>query len=459
VLTIAQLLVFSWILLILDDQLSITARATLVILSLLIPSILISFNELMFLERDVLFFLACLVLSVKRFEQTQSIACAVAAVVCAQIMIYCKETAFLLVLCFAGSRLILRCSNSHFAGWNYDRLWVKESRLDLCLASLAALFLILYVGFMGVPGNMNYAASARLPRADVVLGYTRVDLLPWLLVAVVLGRVYLILRHRMAPSLLWDGLAFGGVAWFLAYLYLSIFGVYYLAPVDLIAVLYVGRFAILSWKKMGSWSKIAAMLLAFIVLFQDVLVSAFAVFERKNVIHAKVEIASVVETQYRHDSGNDLRLFFPFAGGYEIMEFAAYLNYRGVPVEGATDEPSGLNSVSVVLAEARRTHAKAGGKAEDKDGPCVTWMTFWCQLVSGPAPGDLVIVLPDDEASLAEASVYREGGELLFSYEPRPSIPHWLYWLFDSLPIGAETRYRYDKLPDRWMDGSVMIWK
>ena len=37
-----------------------------------------------------------------------------------------------------------------------------------------------------------------------------------------------------------------------------------------------------------------------------------------------------------------------------------------------------------------------------------------------------MIVLPDDEASLADASAYRAQGEQLFSYEPRPRIPQWL---------------------------------
>ena len=455
IIPIAQLLIFSWILLIIDDELNIHVRAALVILSLLTPSIVVSFNGLNFQERDVLFFLACLMLSIKRFEQTQSITWAVAAVVCAQIMSYCKETAFLLLLGFAASRLILRYRNADLAEWSYDRRWVRESCLDLCLASLAVLFLVLYFGFMGIHGNTNYAASARLPRTDIVLGYLTVDLLPWLMVAVLLGRIYSILRHRAAPLLLWDGLACGGVACFLAYLYLSIFGVYYLAPVDLIAVLYVGRFAVLSEKRMHSWGKVIAMLLALIILFQDVLVSAFAVFERKNVIHAKAEIASVVKAQYQYGAGKNRRLFFPFAGGYVIMEFGGYLSHRGVPVEGAANEASDPNSV--VLAEARRTRATLGGKPED--GPCVTWTTILCRLVSAPAPGDLVIVLPDDEASLAQASVYRTGGELLFSYEPRPFLPHWLYSVFSSLPIGAQTRYRYDALPDRWMDGSIMIWK
>jgi hypothetical protein len=130
------------------------------------------------------------------------------------------------------------------------------------------------------------------------------------------------------------------------------------------------------------------------------------------------------------------------------MEFGAYLNYRGVPVEGAADEASTLNNV--VLAKA--------GTAED--GSCVEWRGIRCQAVSGPAPGDLVIVFPDDGASLAEASVYRERGEILFSYRFYPPIPHWLlHLLFDSLPIGPQTRIRYYALPDRWGDASVTKWK
>jgi hypothetical protein len=49
-----------------------------------------------------------------------------------------------------------------------------------------------------------------------------------------------------------------------------------------------------------------------IVLLQDLCFSAFAVSERKNDILAKAEIVSVVETRYRADGGDDLRLFFLF---------------------------------------------------------------------------------------------------------------------------------------------------
>ena len=173
--------------------------------------------------------------------------------------------------------------------------------------------------------------------------------------------------------------------------------------------------------------------------------SAYALFERKNVIHGKAEIASVVEARFRSGAGHPLRLFFSFTNPYIIMEFAAYLDHRGVPVEGAAGEAVGPDSP--VLA----------AKASTEDGPCVEWVTIQCHAVKRPAPGDLVILLPDDIVSLVEASGYRDRGELLFFYEPFPHIPDWLHSIFDSLYIGT-TRLRHKKNPDRWMDASVTIW-
>jgi hypothetical protein len=458
-LPIVELLVFSYLLLILDSELSFMVRAALAVLALLTPSILLSFSALIVPERNVLFFLVCLMLSVKRFEQTRSIGWAVATVVCAQFMIYFKETAFLLLLGFGVGRLILRCRTGRVANWDYDRLWNKESRLDLCLAFLAVLYLLFYFAVVGIHGNMNYAVERQQPMTKIVLAYLRVDLLAWLFVAVVLGRVNLILRYRAVPVLLWDGLALGGVACFLAYVTgIRIFGAWYLAPVDLIAVLYVGRFAVLSWKTMRSWMKPAASMLAGTILLQNVLFSAFAVFERKNDIHAKAEIASVVKTRYRSGGGDVLRLFFPFANPVVIMEFASYLSYRGVPIKGPVGAIGRRNSVVLT------TPALAKDERCWPDGP-----DFMCRAVSEPAPGDLVIVLPDDEASRAEASVYRAGGEeeQLFFYEPRPFFPHWLHSLAAHL-VGRLTiaalrpaafRDAHKTLSDRWMDASVTAWK
>jgi hypothetical protein len=435
-LPIVELIIFFCILFILDAELDVTARAGLAILTLMTPSVLLSFGGLIYEERNVLFLLAALVLSVSRFARTKAVTWAVVVVICAQIMLYYKETTFLNLFAFAGARLMLRCRNEHETKCDWNRLLDQESRLDWCLASLAVLFLLCYVAVMGVHRKTSYVSIAHHPLADVVLDYLRLDLLVWLFVAIVLARIYLILRRRAMPSLLWDGLALGGVAYFLAYLGLRMFTAYYMAPADMIAVLYVGRIVVLSWEKIERWKKVATVTLALVIVVQNLLLATFALFERKNVVHAKVEIASVVEALYRTGSGKVPSLFFPFANPYVIMEFLVYLNYRGVPINSAAllNRPIG------------------------RDAPCIEYReTIRCHPTSSPAPGDLVIVLPDDEASLAEAATYREPGKLLFFYNPRPSIVHWLYPLIGSFPLAAGD---YNKpRPDRWMDASVAVWK
>lgn len=448
-LPIAQLLIVSCILLILDGELNITARAALTAFVLILPAFVTSFTGLVFPERNVVFWLAWLLLFVKRFEQTRSTAWAVGAAVSAQIMIYYKETAFLLLLGFAVGRLILRCRRADRAGWDYSRLRDKESRLDLCFISLGVLFWLYYVAVMIPHPNMQYADQQRFPLGKVFLYYIEHDLLAWLFVGVVLRRAYRILRRRVAPLPLWDGLAFGGAVCLTAYLYLGLSHDYYLAPMDLIAVVYVGRFAILSWGKMRLWRRAAALVLGFAVLLQGVSLSAFRVFERKNVIHAKAEIADVIAARYQSGARNAQRLFFPFANVYLVTEFASYLNYRGVPVEGAAVESAAPNGVVIV------------SKTAAKDGPCVYYRSFVCHAGSRPDPGDLVIELPEEDESLAETGPYRKGGELLFSYEPRPRIPHWLYPFVSRLSFASvcPVWIKDKELPDRWLHASVTAWK
>jgi hypothetical protein len=444
-LRIAQLLIFSCILLILDEELSIWPRAALVIIALTTPSILTSFTWLIYHEANVLLCIVCLALFVKRFEQTQFIGWAVAAAICAQIMIYYKETASLLLFGFAVSRVVLRCRGSDNGSGAYSRL-DKEGRLDLCLASLAVLFWLYYLGVMLPHPNMQYAEDVRRPLRELVLSYLQVDLLAVLFVIAVLVRTYLIVMRKVAPSLLWDGLGFGGVACFVGYLVLGISAAakHYSAPIDLIGLLYLSRLASLSAVKLQSWcKKLVAFALLLAVIVQNITLSALRVFEYKNILHAKGEIAQVIRARYQTASGHVGRLFFPFASPYMIMEFASYLDYQGVPIKGLIEEANKLNAVSVATATL------------PQDAPCVTYRNLVCHAAAAPDPGDLVIVLPDDNQSLAALSLYRAQGELLFSYEP--IIPQWLNPLIRSVPIVSATPKT--ELAGGWLYASVTSWK
>jgi hypothetical protein len=92
-----------------------------------------------------------------------------------------------------------------------------------------------------------------------------------------------------------------------------------------------------------------------------------------------------------------------------------------------------------------------------KGDRCVEYRSILCRPAAEPALGDLVIVLPDDEASLEDSLVYRRRGRLLFVYKPHPPIPHWLFPFVNGFPVAAGD---YSQRPrDRWMDASVTVWK
>jgi hypothetical protein len=445
-LRIVQLILICGILLIFDEELSVQARVALIVLILITPSIVISFSGLIYPEWNVVFWLLCMAFCVKRFEQTQLIAWAVAAMISSQLMLYYKETAFLLLLAFSVGRLLLRCWKADQPGWDFNRLRDPESRLDMCLASLGVLFFVYYLAAMFPNYSVDYADEFRLPLKQAVASYVKLDLLVWVLAAVVLGRTVQIVRGKVAPVLLWDGLGLAGVACLTGYLILRMNSGYFLAPADIIAVLYLGRLTILSLKDMGRGLRLCATVLVILVVLQDLSLSAFRMYERKNVIHAKAEMARVIKARYERNPQDVKRLFFPFAGAFPVLEFVSYLNYIGVPVEEVQAGPAGSSSVVIV------------GKMFHTVGPC-GYRTFVCHPGDRPEPGDLIVVLPDDSTQIGALNSYRQSAaEELVSYHARPSISRWLKTYVEHLHVVSPI-FSQSQLPDSWLDASVTVSK
>ena len=389
------------------------SRVALIFLFLITPSIAISFSGLIYPEANILLWLAILAWAVSRFERTGSIVWPVVAVISVQVLLYYKETAILFLLGFTLGRLFLRCLNKNGPGLNFKRLGDRESRLDICLGAMGVLYIIYYLAAMYPIFGMGYSKESALPLAQVLSDYLALDVLAWILAAVVLARVFLILRRRVEPSEIWDGLALGGFCYFAGYIRLHMVSSYFLAPVDLIAVLYLGR---LAWLSVGTASvavRSCIFVLVCFVLCQDVSLSAFRMYERKNVVHAKSEMAKAISARYQSDPGEVRRLFFPFATPFEILEFASYLSYIGVPVDGQ-------------IANAGERGILLVGNEVKTDGPC-GYRVFVCHPGRHPEAGDLVIVFPDDVTTLGASTPYRQPGpSLLFSYAPTPSIPNWV---------------------------------
>jgi hypothetical protein len=443
-LRIVQLVLLCGLLLFFDDELNIWARFALTVAVLITPSFLISFSGLIYPEWNVIFALICLAWSVKRFEQTQSGAWAAAAVVSSQVLLYYKETAFLLLIGFAVGRLLLRAWNGTGSRWDFQRLREPESRLDICLTLLGGFFFVYYLVSMYPNYNTGYADEAQLPLSQIVISYLKLDLLVWVLAAVVFVRVVQILRRKTAPMPLWDGLALGAVGCLVAYLILRMNAGYFLAPADIIAVLYLGHLIFLSLERMTSPQKLCVASVLVLVVLQDFSLSAFRMYERKNVIHAKAEIAKAIKRQYVSDPASVARLFFPYAQPFHIMEFVSYLNYIGVPVEQVPAAPAA--GPSVVIA----------GRVFHTDAPC-GYRAFLCHADDHPNPGDLIVVLPDDFTQTAELESYQREDDPLFSYRPRPSIPRWLFPYVSALHVISPI-FSQSQLPDSWLNASVTVW-
>ena len=445
-LRIAQLVVVVVLLLVLDGELSVQARVGLIVVLLITPSILISFSGLIYAEANVVFWLICLIWFLERFKYTDSISWAVAAVVSAQLLIYYKETAFLLLFGFTVGRLLLRCRGLECEGWDFKRIRTPEGRLDTCLALLVVPFIFGYIAVAWPYSRGNYLETFRLSLPQVLGGYFKLDFLIWIFVCVALTRGILILRRTVVPSTLWDGLALGGLVVFAGYIILRIESAYYLAPADLIAVLYLGRLAILSMGKMRPRMRLCVIAIICLVIVQDTILSAFRTYERKNVIHAKAEIAGVIQERYQSDPQGVKRLFFPFAKPFYILEFASYLNYIGVPVEEVSANSDLSGGVQLV------------GKAVKVDGPC-GYIAFVCHPGGIPDQGDLVVILPDDFTSVDESSLYlQRSSTLLISYDPWPPIPRWMLPYVSRLHI-VSPAFPFVPLPNSWLKASVFVWK
>jgi hypothetical protein len=445
-LRITQLVLLCALLMVFDKDLSIQARVALILLVLITPSILVSFSGLIYPEWNVVFWLLCLAWSVQRFEQTQFRRWAVAAVACSQFMLYYKETAFLLLLGFAVGRLLIRSWKTDRPGWDFHRLRDPESRLDICLTLLGLWFFAYYLVAMFPHYNTDYAEEFQLSFPQVVASYLWLDLLVWVLMLAVFARIVQILRRQAVPVLLWDGLGLAGVGCFAGYLILRMNSAYFLAPADIIAVLYLGHFALASPHSLTRARKVCTAALLLVVLLQDVSLSAFRMYERKNVIHAKEQMGQAIKARYAADPRSVTRLFFPFADPFPVLEFVSYLNYIGVPIEGARSGRDAVGSVTVT------------GKAFQSVGPC-GYRTFICHPGTRPEAGDLVLVLPDDFKRTAELNSYQStASEPVFFYRSYPPIPPFFFpyvkFLRIASPVLSQTQ-----LPDAWLDASVIAWK
>jgi hypothetical protein len=166
---------------------------------------------------------------------------------------------------------------------------------------------------------------------------------------------------------------------------------------------------------------------------------SFHLIERKNTIAGKVDLAGFLTGYLRGRGITPTRVFFPYTDGYRMMEFSAFLTYKGLSVNPALAVDS-LSRTSLVFES----------PLSFPDNHCVDFRPTPCVHADAPLSGDLVVFLPDDTAPPGELAALGEHATPLFEREPfavsaatRPIL---------SLFRGGSLVSSDKPLPDHWLE-------
>ena len=320
-----QLLVLLVVLFAVLRAFQVRYRVLILIAAMVAPSFLIPFTGFVYPERNVLFWLAVMLLCLQEYSRTKARIYFIGCLVATHCALYYKETVVLFVVAYAITQLLLQLSIARRSGQISWLGLAKENALSVGMLGVSAIYLILFLVAMLPHRTFSYINGLREPLASVLLAYLQIDWLPLILLVVLVLRLglYLFSNGRLDP--LWDPLAVGALAYFFGVVSLRINSGYYMAPVDLFALLYLANMSLL-WLSKASRLRIAAVAIVFIfVLVHDFAYSSFRMVERKGIITTKSQFADFLTGYLAAAKGRNVELFFPYSDGYHIMGLSSYL--------------------------------------------------------------------------------------------------------------------------------------
>jgi hypothetical protein len=300
-----------------------------------------------------------------------------ATLISAQCLLYLKETAFLIVGGFAGARLAIRWLRSRRAGEEKLSTFLQANLIDVGQLALCGVFLLTYAFVILPHVEASYAVNsgARHAALNAAKGFLTADPILAAMAVALFVRVAVAIARDRPQDDFWDALAFGALAFVLAYAKLGMYRDYYAAPADLVGVLYLARLVPRPIRVARP-----VLLLASLGFVAGVLSNARVVVAqlraRKVFVERNARLLALVKESL--SPGVPIRLFFPQVGGFQIMEFAAYLQYKGIAVQGGGGHPS------VIFAT---PHRFPGDR-------CFPSQAFRCEYAPNAAAGDYVVYLP-----------------------------------------------------------------
>jgi len=399
-----QLLALVAVLFVVLRAFQVRYRVLVVVAAMVAPSFLIPFTGFVYPERNVLFWLAVMLLCLQAYSRTKARIYFVGCLVAAHFALYYKETVVLFVVAYAITQLLLQLSTARRSGQTSWWEFVRENALSVGMLGVSAIYLMFFLFVMLPHRSFSYINGLREPLALVLLAYLQIDWLPFILLVVFSLRLGLFLFSNERLDAMWDPLAAGALAYFFGVVSVRINSGYYMAPVELFALLYLANMSLL-WLSKASGLRMAVVAVAFLsVLLHDVAYSSFRMVERKGVITTKSQFADFLSGYLSAAKSPKVELFFPYADGYRLMGLSSYLRYKGFPLQGQ-HVASNETSPRLVIA----------GREPFDDSRCVNYRDYACIHTERPDPGALIVILPDDDVSRSDVQRAAKDSDPVFS--------------------------------------------
>lgn len=377
------------------------------------PSFVFCFFRLLAGERCLIFWLVALLICLRQYLKTKSSLSLAGSIIATQFALYYKEPVFLFIGGFAGFRLILKMfMEKDFLKQKGFRNFLANHILEVCLLLLSGAFLFIYVCIQLPYPKFVYSDRLAIGVLNVLTESFYSDPLISVFLLAMLLRGFYLIRQKQSPDLFWDALAFGSFLHFAAFLKLQIYQVYYMAPVDFIAVLYLSRY-LYSWFQRNNKKFLAGIVLLFLIigLGRNAAASLSSVLEMKNFVLGKTRLVKFLKDYLENEPSRNANLFFPYsprrlAGGWSIMEMGAFLEFKGLKIS-ESEKRDDRNGPSISLKWPVKT----------KDDLCTSYRDTKCFYSEAPSPGDFIVVLPDDDVLPDELLKLQTKATLLFHYQ------------------------------------------
>jgi len=343
--------------------------------------------------------------------------------------LYYKEPVWLLFAGFAATKMAFDWRTTPPADRTLS--FIKRNLADAGIIALTALFPILFVIVMFRNRDFAYVTNLQLPLSSSILKFLQVDALLLAFVVVFAIRILRLLRGSDEFDDFWDPLAVGAACYAVGIVGIRVFGPYYMAPVDAIAVLYLLQL-LRTWpaKTAAMRSIIAA--ICFLITIQNMAYSFAYMTSRKNLEAGEIQLANFLSKYVQARNNGEVRIFFPYSGGYDLMELSAFLDYKGLPLyhDARSQQSSIVFESSLSFSQDR----------------CVGYREDRCVHVNAPQKGDLIAELATDD--VPEGGFFGNRCSELFAYRPFLVSPKTFHF-FEALKTVLFV-YR-THLPRRWL--------